>query len=135
VKLIDFGLARNSGMPNKNYTSEVVTLWYRPPDILLGNEQYNSKIDIWSIGCIFAEMVNGSPLFKGKNEEQQLDHIYRVVGSPNPEVWEDVTELQFYTKFQLKEREAQPLSKFVPGLSDGALDLLEVSFHPLTMMI
>lgn len=70
MKLIDFGLARNSGMPNKNYTSEVVTLWYRPPDILLGNEQYNSMIDIWSIGCIFAEMVTGKPLFKGKNEQE-----------------------------------------------------------------
>lgn len=70
VKLIDFGLARNSGMPNKNYTSEVVTLWYRPPDVLLGNEQYNAKIDIWSIGCIFGEMVNGKPMFKGKNEQQ-----------------------------------------------------------------
>jgi cyclin-dependent kinase len=69
VKLIDFGLARNSGLPNKNYTNEVVTLWYRAPDILLGNEQYNSKIDIWSIGCIFAELVIGKPLFKGKNEE------------------------------------------------------------------
>ena len=114
-------------MPNKNYTSEVVTLWYRPPDILLGNEQYNAKIDIWSIGCIFAEMVNGKPLFKGKNEEQQLAQIYNVLGSPNPETWEDVTELQNYSKFQLDEFEAKGLAKFVPDLDECGLDLLSVS--------
>lgn len=114
-------------MPNKNYTSEVVTLWYRPPDILLGNEQYNAKIDIWSIGCIFAEMVKGKPLFKGKNEEQQLAQIYNVLGSPNPDEWEEVTELQNYTKFELDDKEPQEMSKFVEGLDDEGINLLSVS--------
>jgi serine/threonine protein kinase len=58
LKLADFGLARASGIPVKNYTSEVVTLWYRPPDVLLGNQTYNNTIDMWSIGCIMAEMIN-----------------------------------------------------------------------------
>jgi negative regulator of PHO system len=63
LKLADFGLARASGIPVKNYTSEVVTLWYRPPDVLLGNQTYNNTIDMWSIGCIMAEMINVRFLF------------------------------------------------------------------------
>ena len=68
LKLADFGLARASGIPVKNYTHEVVTLWYRPPDVLLGSKNYNMSIDIWSVGCIFAEMSNLKPLFAGSND-------------------------------------------------------------------
>jgi len=57
VKLADFGLARAFGLPVKTYTHEVVTLWYRAPEILLGAKEYSTPIDIWSIGCIFAEMA------------------------------------------------------------------------------
>jgi len=63
LKLADFGLARAFGIPVRNYTHEVVTLWYRPPDVLMGNRNYNTSVDMWSIGCIFAEMLNGRPLF------------------------------------------------------------------------
>lgn len=66
LKIADFGLARASGIPVKGYTHEVVTLWYRPPDVLLGSQKYSSSIDIWSVGCIFAEMVNLRPLFPGQ---------------------------------------------------------------------
>lgn len=68
LKLADFGLARASGIPVKNYTNEVVTLWYRPPDVLLGSKHYSTSIDIWSIGCIFVEMLNLKPLFPGNSE-------------------------------------------------------------------
>jgi serine/threonine protein kinase len=57
IKLADFGLARAFGLPVKTYTHEVVTLWYRAPEILLGQKQYSTPVDIWSIGCIFAEMA------------------------------------------------------------------------------
>ena len=67
LKLADFGLARASGIPVKSYTHEVVTLWYRPPDVLLGSQKYSTEIDIWSVGCIFAELVNLKPLFAGQN--------------------------------------------------------------------
>lgn len=93
-------------MPNKNYTNEVVTLWYRAPDILLGNEQYNSKIDIWSIGCIFAELATGKPLFKGKNEEQQLKLIYKILGSPKEDDWPEITTLSNFAKFEFSHYEA-----------------------------
>jgi len=65
LKLADFGLARASGIPVKNYTNEVVTLWYRPPDVLLGSKNYTTSIDIWSVGCILAELHNMKPLFAG----------------------------------------------------------------------
>ena len=69
IKLADFGLARAFGLPVKTYTHEVVTLWYRPPDILLGSQKYCDTIDLWSVGCILAEMVNMRPLFPGQKEE------------------------------------------------------------------
>ena len=76
IKLADFGLARAFGLPVKTYTHEVVTLWYRAPEILLGQKQYSTPVDIWSIGCIFAEMVNGRPLFPGSSESDQLLKIF-----------------------------------------------------------
>ena len=70
LKLADFGLARAFGIPVKNFTHEVVTLWYRAPDILLGSKNYSTSVDIWSVGCIFAEVVNRKALFAGNNEEE-----------------------------------------------------------------
>lgn len=69
LKLADFGLARAFGIPVKNFTHEVVTLWYRAPDILMGSKDYNTSVDMWSVGCIFAELVTKKALFPGKNEE------------------------------------------------------------------
>ena len=68
VKLADFGLARLSAIPNGPYTFEVVTLWYRAPELLLGSNRYSSSVDVWSIGCIFAEMASGMPLFPGRSD-------------------------------------------------------------------
>lgn len=68
VKLADFGLARLSAIPNGPYTFEVVTLWYRSPELLLGANRYSTAVDVWSIGCIFAEMANGMPLFPGRSD-------------------------------------------------------------------
>lgn len=82
LKLADFGLARAFGIPVRSYTHEVVTLWYRAPDVLLGSKKYSTPIDIWSIGCIFAEMVNGKPSFTGTTEDTQLETIFRQLGGP-----------------------------------------------------
>lgn len=75
VKLADFGLARAFGLPVKTYTHEVVTLWYRAPEILLGCKEYSTPIDIWSIGCIFAEMAQRKALFIGDSE---IDQIFKI---------------------------------------------------------
>jgi len=65
LKLADFGLARTTGIPVNTYSNEVVTLWYRAPDVLMGSRTYSTSIDVWSCGCIFAEMLTGAPLFRG----------------------------------------------------------------------
>lgn len=93
LKIADFGLARASGIPVKGFTHEVVTLWYRPPDVLLGSQKYTSSIDIWSVGCIFAEMVNMKPLFPGQKEGDELKRIFKVVGTPNSDNWPGVEDL------------------------------------------
>ena len=68
VKIADFGLARSFGLPLKTYTHEVVTLWYRCPEILLSSKHYSLGVDLWSTGCIFAEMLQKRPLFMGDSE-------------------------------------------------------------------
>ncbi len=85
LKICDFGLARGFGVPVKTFTNEVVTLWYRPPDILLGSKIYDISCDIWSAGCIFGEMLLGHPIFFGKNESEQCEKIFNVIGTPDEE--------------------------------------------------
>merc|ERR1712023_606487 len=93
LKLADFGLARAFGIPVRSYTHEVVTLWYRAPDVLLGSRKYSTPVDIWSVGCIFAEMVSGRPLFPGNTDQDQLQKIFKVLGTPNETMWPTITEL------------------------------------------
>ncbi|XP_046405855.1 cyclin-dependent kinase 17-like isoform X3 [Ischnura elegans] len=87
LKLADFGLARAKSVPTKTYSNEVVTLWYRPPDVLLGSTEYSTPIDIWGVGCIFFEMACGRPLFPGTSVEEQLQLIFRSLGPPSEEAW------------------------------------------------
>ncbi|KAG8920004.1 Cyclin-dependent kinase catalytic subunit, partial [Tulasnella sp. 408] len=78
LKLADFGLARAFGIPLRTYTHEVVTLWYRAPEVLLGSRHYSTAIDMWSVGCIMAEMImKGTPLFPGDSEIDQIFRIFR----------------------------------------------------------
>lgn len=81
----DFGLARAFGIPVRSYTHEVVTLWYRAPDVLLGSRKYSTPVDMWSVGCIFAEMANGRPIFAGTSEADQLERIFKALGTPSAE--------------------------------------------------
>ncbi|KAI4517437.1 Pkinase-domain-containing protein [Schizophyllum commune Loenen D] len=84
LKLGDFGLSRPIGLPDKRYGNEVVTLWYRAPELLLGSTSYGPAIDIWSCGCILAEMNQGTPLFRGADlrVQTQLNVILRIMGVP-----------------------------------------------------
>eukprot|EP00048_Salpingoeca_helianthica_P016186 m.230901 g.230901 ORF g.230901 m.230901 type:complete len:294 (+) comp18187_c0_seq1:104-985(+) len=92
LKLADFGLARGFGLPIRGFSNEVVTRWYRPPDVLLGSKEYDTSIDIWSAGCIFGEMTNGgAPLFPGVDETDQLNLIFAVFGAPTEETWPNVS--------------------------------------------
>jgi cell division cycle 2-like protein len=92
VKVCDFGLAR-SFSKKRHYTNWVVTMWYRAPELLLGCQEYDEKIDMWSVGCIFAELVLREPLFAGKNEMDQLDKIFSVLGNPSTEIWPGFDDL------------------------------------------
>jgi serine/threonine protein kinase len=96
LKLADFGLARAFGIPVRTYTHEVVTLWYRAPEILLGLKQYSTPVDMWSVGCIFAELVMSRPLFPGDSEIDELFKIFRTLGTPDEEIWPGVVTLPDY---------------------------------------
>lgn len=124
IKLADFGLARAFGIPVRPYTHEVVTLWYRAPEILLGSRQYSTPVDVWSIGCIFAEMVTKKPLFPGDSEIDELFRIFRILGTPTEKTWPGVTKLPDY-KPTFPGWTPQPLRDLVPNLEPMGIDLLE----------
>ncbi|CAG0921854.1 unnamed protein product, partial [Notodromas monacha] len=87
LKIADFGLARMMGLPNKAYTHEVVTLWYRAPEILLNFKYYTTAVDMWATGCIFAELSNNKPLLRGDAEIDQQFRMFKAFGTPSVESW------------------------------------------------
>ncbi|KAI9828053.1 MAG: hypothetical protein M1832_003580 [Thelocarpon impressellum] len=87
MKVADFGMARYFGDPPPKMTQLVVTLWYRAPELLLGAENYGRAVDMWSIGCIFGELLTKEPLLQGKNEVEQLSKIFELCGIPTEETW------------------------------------------------
>lgn len=131
LKLADFGLARAFGVPLRTYTHEVVTLWYRAPEILLGTRQYSTGVDMWSIGCIFAEMCTRKPLFPGDSEIDEIFKVFRLRGTPNESVWPGVTSLSDF-KTTFPQWSPKPLSEAVPGLDEYGLDLLDqlITYDP-----
>jgi len=124
IKLADFGLGRAFGIPIRAYTHEVVTLWYRCPEVLLGGKRYSCGIDTWSIGCIFAEMASKKPLFQGDSEIDQLFKIFQKLGTPDNDIWKGVEEFPEYKTAFPKWRKKE-LSTIVKGLDPAGLDLLE----------
>ena len=127
LKLADFGLARAFTVPLRTYTHEVVTLWYRAPEILLGAKQYSCPVDMWSIGTIIPEMVTGHPLFPGDSEIDEIFKIFRLLGTPNEMLWQGVSQLpDFKTNFPKWQPKA--LREVVPQtdrLNDAGIDLVQ----------
>ncbi|CAE6425422.1 unnamed protein product [Rhizoctonia solani] len=127
LKLGDFGLARfYSKRRRSDYTNRVITLWYRPPELLLGATVYGPEVDMWSAGCIMLELFTTKPAFQGNDEIHQLDAIARVMGTPNVETWPGLTDMPW---FELV-KPAEPVkshfrSIFNKYLSPAALDLAE----------
>ncbi|KAF0297073.1 Cyclin-dependent kinase 9 [Amphibalanus amphitrite] len=130
LKLADFGLARAfskiSGTRNR-YTNRVVTLWYRPPELLLGERNYGPPVDVWGAGCIMAEMWTRSPIMQGSSEQHQLTLISQLCGSIGPDVWQGVEELDLYNKVQLpKQQKRRVKERLKPYVRDAyACDLLD----------
>lgn len=109
----------------KGYTHEVITLWYRPPEVLLGARKYRGEVDMWSLGCIFAEMLLGKPLFMAQEEEGQLSQIFSILGFPTPEEWPDLELLPEWEKFNLKlERKDAEFENLLNSCDGEGLDLL-----------
>jgi len=124
LKIADFGLARAFGLPVRNYTHEVVTLWYRPPEILLGSKKYSISCDVWGIGCIFAEMATKRPLLPGDSEIDQLFKIFRQLGTPKNSMWAGVEELPDY-KPTFPNWPGESLAvAYQPLIGDAGVDLL-----------
>ncbi|KAF6779079.1 hypothetical protein AHF37_01627 [Paragonimus kellicotti] len=96
LKLADFGLSRTYSIPNRTYCHDVVTLWYRAPELMLGAQTYNKSIDIWSFGCILYEMITGKVLFPGDSEIDELFLIFRMLGTPNEYTWKGVSNFPDY---------------------------------------
>ncbi|XP_068647430.1 cyclin-dependent kinase B2-2-like [Aristolochia californica] len=122
LKVADLGLSRAFTVRLKKYTHEILTLWYRAPEVLLGATHYSTPVDIWSVGCIFAELVTTQALFPGDSELQQLLHIFRLLGTPNEEVWPGVSRLPDWHEFP--QWSPKTLSTSVPTLDANGLDLL-----------
>uniref|UniRef100_A0A4W3KKY7 Cyclin dependent kinase 16 n=1 Tax=Callorhinchus milii TaxID=7868 RepID=A0A4W3KKY7_CALMI len=114
LKLADFGLARAKSVPTKTYSNEVVTLWYRPPDVLLGSTEYSTPIDMWGVGCIFYEMATGRPLFPGSTVEDELHLIFRILGTPTEETWLGISSSEEFKAYNFPRYKAEPLINHAP---------------------
>ncbi|XP_045709589.1 cyclin-dependent kinase 16-like [Phyllostomus hastatus] len=124
LKLADFGLARTKSILTKTYSNEVVTLWYRPPDLLLGSSHYSTHVDMWGVGCIFYEMATGQTLFPGSGVEEQLHVIFRVLGTPTEETWPGILSNKDFRARNYPRYCAEALGSHVPRLDSDGTDLL-----------
>jgi cyclin-dependent kinase 7 len=97
VKLADFGLARSFADPGRKMTANVITRWYRPPELLFGARHYSGAVDVWSVGLVFAELVIRAPFLPGNSEVEQIALICRQIGTPTDDNWPGVTQLKEYT--------------------------------------
>jgi len=124
LKLADFGLARAIQVPMHTYTHEVVTLWYRAPEILLGEKHYSPAVDVWSVGCIMGELAKGRVMFRGDSEIGQLYEVFQVLGTPSESTtWPGVTKLPDYRDVFPKWA-GRHLREVIPGLDADGIDLI-----------
>lgn len=125
LRLADFGLAKIYGSPDRSLSNQACTLWYRAPELLYGATEYGSGADMWSIGCIFAELLTRKPFLPGETDSElhQLQVIFQKLGTPTKEDWPGMEQLPQYTKF--RDCPGVPLSTMLPAAQDDALDLLK----------
>lgn len=129
LKVGDFGLAREYGSPLRQYTPIVVTLWYRAPELLLCDKEYlgiySTPIDMWSVGCIFAELLRMEPLFPGKSDIDQLNKIFKELGTPSERIWPGYAKLPIVQKIPFAHYPVNNLrQRFSLSLSDLGIELL-----------
>lgn len=138
LKVADFGLVRTMGFPLRRVTTNVVTLWYRPPELLLGSQLYSFALDIWlgllwndegrrSVGCILGELLLRHPLLCGNNENDQLLKMFALLGCPSVRDWPELEELPHYMVVQRYEDKfpCDRLQETFPMLSRNGIDLMK----------
>ncbi|BFZ02067.1 hypothetical protein BsWGS_05106 [Bradybaena similaris] len=127
IKLGDLGLARYYHAEDRDrlYTNKVITLWYRPPELLLGEERYGPAVDMWSLGCILGELFTKKPMFQAKEEFAQLELVSQMCGSPCPAVWPEVIKLPLFHCFKPTRQYRRKLREEYAMLPKLALDLLD----------
>lgn len=122
LKIADFGLAREFGdLHHMSY--QVVTRWYRAPELLFGSRFYSEGIDMWAVGCIFAELMLRTPFLAGDNELHQLETTFKALGTPTEAIWPGMKKLPLYVDFENFPRTS--LRALFTAASNEALDLLE----------
>ncbi len=127
LKLADFGLSRRIA---SRMTPQAVTRWYRAPEVLLAAKTYSTESDMWSVGCVFAEMFLRVPLFAGDTDIKQLDLIFSLLGTPSEKEWPEMKNLPGY--FSFRHVIGTPLKNFFTAVSDDAIDLLKrmLTYNP-----
>ncbi|KAG0368211.1 Cyclin-dependent kinase 10 [Mortierella sp. AD032] len=123
LKIADFGLARSFGLPSRPMTPKVVTLWYRAPELLFGDLNYTTAVDMWSAGCIFGELLKHAPLLPGKVEKQQVDLIIELLGTPHEKIWQGFNKLPM-SSIKLPEQRFNNLKNKFPHITDATRSLL-----------
>ncbi|XP_052793792.1 cyclin-dependent kinase 7-like [Mya arenaria] len=134
LKLGDFGLAKFFGSPNRVYTHQVVTRWYRCPELLFGARNYGTGVDMWAVGCILAELLLRIPFLPGETDLDQLSKIFQCLGTPSKDDWPSVESLPDFVQF--KPCVGTPLKEIFIAASDDLLDILHglLTFDPLTRL-
>ncbi|TIB63136.1 hypothetical protein E3P77_03636 [Wallemia ichthyophaga] len=125
IKVADFGMARRYAEPVDEMTQLVVTLWYRAPEILLGEKRYTTAVDVWSIGCIFGELITSEPLFGGRSELEQIKLIFSLLGQPSEDIWRGFNKLPHAKSINTSQFPLySSLRQHYKILSDKGLDLM-----------
>ncbi|ENN78124.1 hypothetical protein D910_09723 [Dendroctonus ponderosae] len=125
LKIGDFGLARLfNADPSRQYSHQVATRWYRAPELLYGSKTYTPAIDMWSVGCIIAEMINGTPLFPGESDIGQLAIVLSTLGTPTEETWPDLKQLPDYNKISFISSSGKRWRLILPTADHATLDLM-----------
>lgn len=127
IKVADFGLARFTGDPRPPLTQLVVTLWYRSPELLLGAKEYGPEVDMWSIGCIFGELLSKEPILQGKTEVDQISKIFALLGVPTESSWPSFRRLPHAKSLTFPRTQSTTSSLLrtrFPLLTNAGIDLL-----------
>ncbi|CAE8595346.1 unnamed protein product [Polarella glacialis] len=132
MKLADFGLSREFLNEQKPCTTNVVTLWYRAPELLLGADAYTTAVDMWSVGCNLGELLLKKPMLPGRAEEHQMQLTCELLGTPGPRIWPGIERLPHFGRFTLPSSDYNNLGVKFPDVPDSCLNLLnqQLTFDP-----